>query len=263
MGFIDRVMALDDALKCVYRRPETDCYLITLQQSGTHWAKMVLSNYFCEKHDCNYGFNTVNVNDIIPHAKDKIIKNIRRAPRIRQAHHSYWPIFRNQKVVLLIRSIKNTLMSAYDKIEKTNDKMISFEEFIKGDFRDKDYKYTTAPLSRRVQFMNKWGCNLHKCKSSIVFKYERLKTRPYNEYLRMVSFIDDSCEKNILKESVDRCSKQRMLKLSSKSSGSHKHAVSDTEGRNEEDYFNSETRSWFNRYLDEHLSHDFGYDYSQ
>lgn len=222
---------------------------------------MMLSFYFSKIYGFEYSFKDINVNDVIPHSKDKINLSIDEAPKIRQAHHGYWFLYKNQKIVLLVRNLKETLMSAYDKMTKVNDRSISFEEFVKGDVNKSSLKYFTAPLDRRVRFLNRWAIYKNKPKEIKIVKYEKIKINTLEELKDIILFLNVDFDKDFAIETLNFCSKDNMYKLSSNTKGSHKHAVSNKKVRDESNYFSNEINKWFKDYVENNLIDNYGYNY--
>jgi hypothetical protein len=202
----------------------------------------------------------VNLNDVIPHAKGDIKIKYKIRPRIRQAHHSYWFLFRGKKVILVVRNLKDAMMSAYDKVIKINGNVVSFGDFIKGDYDSSGFDYTTASLERRVRFMNRWGDNINKAGRCHVIKYENLKSDTTSELAKIIRFAGCNVDDELIKETVLFCSKDNMSQLSDVTEGSHRHAVSKKNERNISKYFDEQTKKWFVNYMKNNLNNNFGYE---
>lgn len=261
MGLSQRLASAKTAVRCLLRKPSTDAYLITLQQSGTHWLRMLLVQYLKNHYEIDYDITDLDLTDFICHPRTDPDIDLREAPTLRSTHHAYWFLYRNESVILLVRNLRKTLLSAYEKMIRINDHPLDFEEFIKGDFDPQKYEYVTRDLPHRVRFLNRWyRYGFEKAHVHLV-KFEDLKNDPPGIVREVLHFLDVPINETELKRAVKHSSKEAMRELAKNSSRNRRKAISDKDGRDPKSFFTPSTERYFLNYLEENLEHDYGYNY--
>lgn len=261
MGFLRRLSSIDDAVRCLLNRSDTDAYLLSLQQSGTHWLRMLLVRYLKEFYDIEYNFDDLDLSDFISHPRSDPDINLGEAPTIRSTHHAYWFLYRNKNVVLLVRHLRKSILSGYEKMLKVNNTSLDFEAFLKGDFDPQNFRYVTPDLPHRVRFLNRWAkYGFDRARIQLV-KFEDLKNNTIKIFREVLEFLGIPTENSLIQKTIDRSSKDSMRELGKESSKRHRRAISKKDKRDPTSFFTPTTEQYFLSYLRENLEHDYGYHY--
>lgn len=243
-------------------RSKTDCYLITLPQSGTHWIRALLGKSLVEHFHLDYEFESNWAGGIIddPNHPYQFEKQ-EQVPRIQHAHLPYNFLFKNKKVILLIRDLRDTVVSDFDKYTKAHSGEMSFSEFL----RKKDSRQIGGAhrLEIRVNIINSFWENKDQLKDLLVIKYEDLQQNAEKELKKTLNFVDVSADEAVITKAVEFSSLENMKKLAQKKKEDklRQHSVNEGETDRYKDYFSKEDRKYFREYLDNNLIHDFGYGY--
>lgn len=103
---------------------DNDYLLATLQHSGTHWLKFMIAKAIVDYYELDYEFEGIQSEGIIQHLsydRKFLYNDLNQVPRVQHTHQpykSYWmPLLWNKKIILLIRDLRDALVSHYEKHE--------------------------------------------------------------------------------------------------------------------------------------------------
>ena len=163
-------------------RPNT-YILSTMHQSGTHWLQVLLANILSKN------FNLENVSDI--HAKNIIpyyphsflYDKDYSVPKILHSHHNRNLFFFNKPTILLVRDIRDSLVSQYEKYNKANKTQISI-------FKKKSIKLIKSRLLKNnyfdfrliLQKLYKFGCRNLLVEGGNDLSENILKDKLFNQF---------------------------------------------------------------------------------
>jgi hypothetical protein len=243
-----------------------EIYLITFHQSGTHWLRSMISNGLSEYYNFNFVEHDIKSSKkIIPSVADNnkfIDSEIKQ--NIRHSHQGYSFIYRNKSIILLIRDIRDALISQYEKYSRINKKNITFSEFL----RKKSTPETAGKhtLGSRVEFLNSWYANRNKVKSILIIKYEDLIGDLEEQLRRIFTTLGISNDqRNIIRKVIESGDINNMTKLDIKNVSNYKDMGSVVNqgviGRHSM-YFDKQDYRYFNNYINNFLIYNYGYDYT-
>ena len=158
-------------------------FLITGQQSGTHWVKWMLSHALAHRYgvDPPRYFNNDSSNDLIGHPKHRRIHP--HLPRIASSHSipAYaldWAwlraVRRPPPYAVLVRDLRDALVSNF--VQWRAHYGVSLSRYVAGDPRGKAY-YCDAWWY--VRFLNRWGDIASRYPDqTLVLRYEDFRQNP-------------------------------------------------------------------------------------
>lgn len=255
-----------------------DVHLSTLPSSGTHWLRFLIAKGLVDAYDLEYEFTDIDPREIVPTFRDKDVRfeynHNEEIPRVQHSHKPYSLLYRNSRVIILVRDLRDTMVSSYDTYSARIDQSISFSEFLRADGVDETRHRT---LYHRIEFLNLWYQNFGKLDDHMVVRYEDLKTDTIGTTKKVFDFIriDDVTDK-LVRNVVDFSSLDHM-KYIEEHGESNVEAIrnngdietTDTEGQkiNEgstsryDEYFDNDDMAYFQRVVEDKLIHNFGYEY--
>jgi len=202
----------------------TDYYLVGYPKTGNTWCRYFLAVYFRKI------FNVP-----LELSFDRRITKIHKGvPRIYFSHigtvpgHQAYLItqldikkvlektfkqLRNKKIIFLARDPRDTVVSLYFHIKRSNNLDITISEFVRDD---------GMGIERIVYYMNEWYKNRDKFKSFDVFRYEDRLDDPEKESLRMVNILTLPVSQEAIKSSVIESSFDKMQQIEKNRSIDHK-----------------------------------------
>lgn len=186
-----------------FRRPEH--YVVSFPKSGRTWLRAMVGTYLIAWKQLSES-NFLRVNRISALIHDIPIVHFTHEGVFSSANASLGHSrFKNRKVVLLVRDIRDTLVSYYmqcSKREKTYDGDLS--SFI----RDERFG---AP--RLVSYLNEWVSGGYLLKALLLVKYESLHRSTVDEFNRLLLFLDIPVDPRFVASVVDNCSFENLRKL--------------------------------------------------
>lgn len=239
-----------------------ESFFVSMPCSGTHWLRFMLAKALVEKFELDYEFRDIEAREIIPSFRaktDRFQFNHRRdVPRIQHSHDYYSLLYRNKRVLLLVRDLRDSLVSHYERYSSWRDPGLSFGDFLRED----GLPETVQSLSWRLGFLNSWGDNFNGTEAFQVVKYEDLKrntasvVRDSLEFLQIEPLGHEFVERVVnfgLRDNMRRFEEgnSRMEKGKAK--------VSSDERTGTDQYFSEDNERYFRAMVEEHLEHDFGY----
>lgn len=241
-----------------------DYFLITMPASGTHWLRFMLAKALVDHYDLSYEFRSIRPTEIVPHfgnSGERFKYNQREEiPRVQQCHLPYFFWFRNKKVILLIRDLRDSLSSHYeDYVQTKRNDVVDFSTFLRNEEIGTEYG-----LEKKVEFLNSWYHNKDKTESFLLLKYEDLKKDTQAELYKALNFIDlENISDNFLEKVVSFSSLQNMKQIEKEEKRKGPKKIKKGQTKRFSPYFNDKDLSYFNQYVSEHLDNCHGYDYEQ
>lgn len=253
----------------VSRKEPHDAILVTLNGAGTHWMRTMLSKALVDLYDLDDEIVSIHQPDLLPTFlnKDHRFKynHDLNIPRIQQSHSFYSPLFKGKKVVLLIRDLRDTLVSHYKVLQTTKDLDVSFSMFLKGEGFDSKKHHT---LKTRIEFLNVWGRSLQHTDLHQIVKFEDLKADTKGNLQQVIEFIgmpdttDEQLASIVDFASIDNMRTMEQRNPHKKLKGKMEKVRKGKSGGYKE-YFNEGDKDYFLETVENNLKHDFGYDFSK
>jgi hypothetical protein len=256
---------------------DNDIYLSTLPSSGTHWLRFIIAKGLVDAYDLDYEFTDIQPHDVVPPFRNKderfAFNDQTNVPRVQHTHKSYSFLLRDERVIVLVRDLRDTMVSSYDTYSERIDPSISFAEFLRADGVDEDRHRT---LEHRISFLNGWAKNWQKLNDHLCVKYESLKREPHETTRTVFDFIGIDGTTDELVESATRVADiEHMRYIEQHGEANPDIGTEDTtetaseagakinEGTTKRygEYFDEADKQYFKRVIDEQLEDDFGYDY--
>ena len=165
-------------------------FLITGQQSGTHWVKWMLSHALAHRYgvDPPRYFNNDSSNDLIGHPKHRRIHPL--LPRIASSHSipAYaldWAWLRALRrpppYAVLVRDLRDVMISNFEQWRA--DYGVSFSRYVAGDPRGKAF---FCDAWWYVRFLNRWGDIAGRYpEDTLVLRYEDFRRNPLENLRRL------------------------------------------------------------------------------
>jgi len=160
---------------------DCDGFLVTMQHSGTHWLKYMLSVALARQlglEPPRFVHNDSS-NDFIGHPRHP--RRYPQAPRIASAHsvpHSWFDsnlvrgMLRFPPYVVVVRDLRAALVSNYEKWKARY--AVSFSEYLRGDPRGKRYVFD---VWGGLHFLNRWARVRRRFPSTtLVLRYEDIES---------------------------------------------------------------------------------------
>ncbi|MFB6346080.1 MAG: sulfotransferase domain-containing protein [bacterium] len=241
-------------------------FFVSMPCSGTHWLRFMLAKGLVERFGLEYDFTGIKARDLIPSFRmksDRFLYNNRSdIPRIQHSHDFYSPIYWNRRVIFLIRDLRDSLASHYERYATWSDEDVSFADFLRQ--RNLDY-YDVKSLQWRVEFLNSWGSSRDKLSDFLLVKYENLKEEPRNKLREIFNFLEFGTPAEKLIETVVKFGSRdnmRTLEREGEPDPEGTPKVHKAEVARHEPHFSESDYEYFREYIQTNLNYDFGYDYT-
>jgi hypothetical protein len=236
----------------------------------------MMAKALVEAYNLDYKFTGIRPHDLVPtfRAKDQRFRyNERKSiPRIQHSHKGYSVLYRNSRVVLLVRDLRDSMVSSYDTYAGGIDPDMDFSSFLRADGVDGRYHRT---LKRRVAFLNSWHENRDNLEDLLIVRYEDLKRDTVSEVRSVLEFVGiEAVTDELVADVVEFGSFENMQRLEdpAESQPERSFASNQTdedegqkinEGRSDRwrEYFSDDDIEHFKQYVDENLVYEYGYDY--
>ena len=160
-----------------------DGFLITMQHSGTHWLKYMMSTALALQLDLpppRFVHNDAS-NDFIGHPRHA--RRYAHAPRLASTHSVPHACFDSRLLracialppyAVLVRDLRAALVSNYEKWKQRYG--VSFKEYLRGDPRGRRYVFD---LWGGLHFLNRWGRVRQRFPTTTLeVRYEDLQLTP-------------------------------------------------------------------------------------
>lgn len=241
---------------------ENDFHFVSLPSSGTHWLRMLIAKSLVNAYDLDYEFSDIKPHEIVPTFRAKnqrfIYNNRKEIPRVQHSHKAYSFLYRNERVIILIRDLRDTMVSSYDTYRDETESPVSFSKFLRGEGIDSSKRRT---LKDRVMFLNKWYRDRDNLEAHLIVRFEDLKADTTGTLDSVLRFINvKPITDDLVESAVEFGSLENMQRLE-QSEKSHGKKVNEGSADRHETYFTQDDEAYFTDYVNEHLVHDHGYDY--
>jgi len=255
---------------------DNNVHFVTLPSSGTHWLRFMMAKALVDAYDLDYEFAGIRPHDLVPtfRAKDQRFRYNEREsiPRIQHSHKGYSILYRGSKVVLLVRDLRDSMVSSYDTYSGSIDPDMDFSSFLRAQGVDGRYHRT---LERRVAFLNSWHENRDRLDDLLVVRYEDLKSDTESEVRSVLEFmgikpVTDESVTDVIKfgsfENMQRLedpaeSQPERGSANERTDGDGGRKVNEGRSRRWREYFSADDIKYFEQYVDSELLHDYGYGY--
>ena len=246
-----------------FRHLKFDGFLVTMHQSGTHWLKYMLGSALAAEYRLPMPkYN--HANEIIRGYKEpQIYQDI---PRIGNSHAIPSPLFKSvllrsiirpPRYVVLVRDIRDSLVSCYEKWKSRYG--CDFSEFLRGDI--KGIKFRHNDIWWCIRFLNTWGGIVRKFpQTTLVVKYEDLRTDPANQLNRINNFLALKLSNESMFFAVNESTKEKMKEKNDPDRPTGAGVVRDGNSPASE-HFSAEDREFLRKVCARFLQYDFGYQY--
>jgi len=215
-----------------YQYKDGDILVCSFPKCGRTWVKFFISNYLIQVLGIQKELNLKNINHICPNYSFEFpsgplnfsdpssitasveFHNTHKVPRIIFTHQQFNQSFPKYKIVLLVRDIRDVMVSKYyHNINRLNFKG-SFSESLKKE------------LPNSIAWLNSWGENKSKVNSLLIIRYEDLLVDPDKYFKKIIQFIGLPIKKEILQNSIKAASFSSMKKIEENKGGFSKNVVS-------------------------------------
>ena len=236
-------------------------FLVSMHQSGTHWLKYLLAVAIAKEY-CLPMPQYNHANDIIGGPKDPRMYD--NAPRLANSHSIPHPLIKSYifrslvklpRYVVLIRDIRNSLISNYEKWR--NRYNCSFSEYLRGNIKGRRF---SNDIWWCIRFMNAWGYLAEKFpEDHLLVKYEDLTNDTLAQVSRINVFWDLGLREEFINYAIKESTKDKMLL---KHDPGRPAGEIRTETKTFEEITDEEDRIFFNRACANFLDYGFDYKYT-
>ena len=163
--------------------------------------------------------------------------------------------FHFPKYLILIRDVRHTLVSYYEKWNHVYG--VDFSTFVRGDVRGKKFR---KDVWFYIQFLNDWGALVaHHPERIAVLKYEEIRADPVGELARVLDYFGIAgATPQLLKSVVAKASKSEMA---NRPNPRVKASVVRMDDRSSAEWFSEEDRLFISQICRRNLKYTFGYQY--
>lgn len=237
-------------------------FLVTGQNSGTHWVKWMLSHAVAHRYGVpppRY-FNNDSSNDLIGHPKHERIHP--HLPRIASSHSipPYaldWRWLRTARrpppYAVVVRDIRDVLVYNYEKWR--TEYATPFSRYIRGDPRGRAY---ACDVWWYMRFLNRWGeTAIRYPEQTLVLRYEDFREDPLANLSRLARHFRLDLTETDLLAGVAVGSKTYMMAHQDPAISERPIRPDGAQGAR----FSLADLKTLRRILDRNLKHDFGYPY--
>lgn len=242
-------------------------FIVTMHQSGTHWLKHILACAIARDKNLQPPQYTY-ASDMIGGHKDPV-----KYPGIPMFGHSHSipsililsgllrKIVRQPRYVILVRDLRNILVSHYEKYK--HEYKCNFSDYLRGDVSNRRFG---SDIWWCIRFQNAWGRVLEKYPDKcLLMKYEHLMADTLQEIKNINNFLGLNLSDDALSYGVEESTKDKMkakpLKPAYKMKKKHNRVVVRTDSGTYDKLFSDDDLSFFNETCKKFLKHDFGYKY--
>lgn len=241
-----------------------DGFLITMQHSGTHWLKFMMSTALALELDLpppRFVHNDSS-NDFIGHPRHPRLHS--SAPRLASTHSVPHALFDSRLVrlglalppyVVLVRDLRAALVSNYEKWKERYG--VSFKEYLRGDPRGRRYIFD---LWGGLHFLNRWARVGRRFPAvTLEIRYEDLQAQPALLLGHVFNHFGLRIAPAHIEAAVAAGTKQNMAARLDPAS-SVRNIIRDDQ-RPPSAWFDAEDRAWFDAVVARCLVDNHGYDW--
>ena len=256
-----------------------DYVFVSHGKSGRTWARVMISRYFKLAHP--------NIPDGIILGFDNFHKLNTAVPKIFFTHDNYLrrylgnensrQNYYDRKIVLLVRQPQDVAVSQYfqwkHRMKPYKKKLNNYPEH-NADLSVYDVvTHQGQGLPRIVRGLNEWIAELSNFKDLLVIRYEDLRVQPEHELTRLMDFLGEAVDPEIVMQAVEFASAENLRKMETENhfwrSGSRMKAtdlanpdsykVRKAKVGGYRDYFDDEEVARIDAFVEENLKPGFGY----
>lgn len=249
-----------------------DCLLVTLPGSGTHWLRTMLSKALVEAYGLPEEIDSIRRDDLIPTYRGKTDRfkyndNL-QVPRIQHSHAFFSWLFYKSRVVLLVRDLRDVLVSHYNNYRDMRNPDISFGDFLRARGVDRPGQKNNDTLRTLIAFLNSWGKAEERLNGLYRIRFEDLRTDTEKELSGLFQFIGfRQLDASVVKQIVAFGSLDNMRKMEQQKpllQYQNKTAkVGDGKSGKYREYFNQSDMDYFCDIVQAELRFTYGYDYDR
>lgn len=253
------------------RSDDRDFFLVTLPGSGTHWLNLMIARTMVEAFNLQDEITSIRNNHLIPSYRSKLQRfkynNRIEIPRIQHSHAYYSWLFRNKKVILLVRDLRDTIISHYRTYVSMRDSECSFSDFLRGVNVNRPGQKNNHTLLTLIGFLNSWSKGRPKTRLLHLVRFEDLKNNTEPEMEKICAVLGFPLNKDVLEMVIQFGSLKNMRKLEAKEPlpqyrGKLK-KVGDGKIGGNRDLFSSDDQEYVQMIIKDYLVDDYAYDYMQ
>lgn len=206
-------------------------YFCSFQKSGRTWMRFILGNYLNIKFKLGLELNFHNIYSVLPSLTEKkrIVESYQllaphHVPLIFFTHSQYNRfLFRKDKILFMLRSVYDTLVSFYFHNAKHHQRYGNgIELFIK----DPD-----LGIEKWINYINSWSPRLLSS-NCIIITYENLFKEPMESVSNVLKFLNIPCDISVIRHALDMSSFEMMQNIEIKAGIiDHKYDRSNIEAR--------------------------------
>jgi len=203
-------------LDSVYLK-NTDIILAAYPKVGSTWIRFLFCNLLSllEWNGKMVDFNLLN-ETMISFGEGKLREEWKYSiPRIVKTHSKYLPIFRKNRIILMLRDPRDIMISRYYYL-KAKEKSISF--FNRERIKSSDQENFTNFIQHK-----KWGFesffkhyNSWEKKADIFIKYENFKKKPFEEFLTLLEKLNINVDQSTIAKAVKKSDIKNVSKVDDK-----------------------------------------------
>ena len=189
-----------------------DGVFVTMQQSGTHWTRYMISLILARLHDLP---PPAYIHDRSIFGKP-IYRDIPRIvdtsmyPNYFLRSRALFRLLAVPKHVILVRNLRDALVSHFER--RKDDFNVDFSTYLRGDIRRRIWR---TDIWTRIRFLNAWGPVVERQPEHVaVLKYEDLKADTRGQLARVCDHFNIAgVTPNLLDEVIAASSKAELAKL--------------------------------------------------
>ncbi len=234
-----------------------DGVIASMQQSGTHWIRYMLSLTLANLHDVpspTYIQDRSIVGKPIYRHIPRIIDTT-MPPHYYLQSRTLFRLFRVPRYLILVRNLRDSLVSNYEKFKGNYD--VDFSTYLRGDIRRNKYR---TDIWTRIRFLNGWGPVVERQPEHVaVLKYENLRADTRGQLARVCEhFRIEGVTPDLIDEVVAASAKAEMAKHSNPKT--ERRAVR-MDPRPPAEWYTDADRRFFAEVCRRNLRYTFGYQY--
>ena len=232
-----------------------DGILVSMQQSGTHWVRYMLTLVLANLYDLELPDN-IQGRSIVGrprYPQTPQIRDTTMIPHYFLRSPKLFRLFRVPNHLILVRNLRDTLVSRYEK--QKDQYNVDFSTYLRGDTRHNKYR---VDIWTRIRFLNGWGAVVERQPEHVaVLKYEDLKADTRGQLARVCKhFGIEGVTPDLIEDVVAASSKSEMAIRAKADSFSVRF-----DPRPADEWFSDEDHRFFVKVCRRHLKHTFGYQY--